>query len=759
LTGIVTKTPKSIETPPAKRPSLFRRPGAVLASVAVLAMLVSPLAAQKAGDPSQAQPGAWPAYGYDSGGTRHSPLTQITPENVEGLEVAWIYHMDPDRPETSVRSSTTTPIVADGRMYVGTPFGRVVALDPSTGRELWAYNLSGGDQPALRGLAYWPGNHEHSPRLIFGTANGNIVALDAATGAPAEGFGDEGVVDTKTPEIMNGFPEARYQYSAPPSIYQNVAIFGSRIQEAGARGPAGDVRAWNVITGELEWTFHSVPRPGELGHETWEGDSWRGRTGVNMWNMSTLDQDRGIAYLAFGAPTYDRYGGDRKGANLFSSSVVAVDAATGQYLWHFQTIHHDIWDYDQAAAPTLLTVRRDGRDIPAVAALSKTGLLFLLNRLNGEPLYNVTEVPVPPGTAPGEVAWPTQPVPDKPGPLIRMSFDVSELANISPEHTAACKALLERDGGGVGSKMFEPPRADRPSVRFPGGAGGPVWGGAVFDPRLGYFIFNTNQIGYLERIEQGEDGEWRHVGGRFWDRETRSPCQEPPWGELIAVNVNTGDVAWRSILGVSDHLPAGQQNTGRPGTGGPILTASGLLFIGATDDRRFRAFETATGKEIWSRQLDYAAHATPITYLGGDGRQYVTIVATGGSVLGTPMGGDSVVTFSLPTGGAAAPVVSSPRAEATVSPNPVPSVPRTSVPSSAAPAATPSKDLLSGEALVASSCSGCHARSIVSSQRKTREGWTETVYRMISFGLSLTDSEIERVVNYLTENHGAGEQH
>jgi len=619
----------------------FRYATVGLGTLALFATMTSAYAGTKPGD--------WPSYGYDAGGGRHSPLTQITPENVGKLAVAWIYHMNPNHPARTARSSTTTPLVVDGRMYVGTPFGRVVALDPTSGRELWVYALADGDQPALRGLGYWPGDREHPPRLIFGTARGRIIALDAATGKPAENFGVGGVVDTKTPEVMNGFPEALYGYSAPPSIYKNLAIFGSRLQEAGTKGPAGDVRAWNVVTGELVWTFHSVPQPGQPGHETWEDGSWRNRTGVNMWNMSTVDQERGIAYLAFGAPTYDRYGADRKGANLFSDSVVAVDADTGKYIWHFQTVHHDIWDYDQPAPPTLLTVRRGEKEIPAVAALNKTGLLFLLNRVTGEPIYGVTEVPVPRATASGEVAWPTQPIPNKPGPLARMSFDISELANVSPEHTAACQALIDKDGGAIGSKMFEPLRADRPSIRFPGGAGGPVWGGGVFDPRLGYFIFNSNNIGYLEKIQQGPDGAWTHVGGRFWDSATRSPCQKPPWGELIAVNVNTGDVAWRSILGVSENLPSGKQNTGRPGTGGAILTASGLLFIGATDDRRFRAFETLTGKEVWSYTLDHAAHATPIAYEGRDKRQYVAVVATGGSVLRSPVGGDSLVAFALPT--------------------------------------------------------------------------------------------------------------
>jgi quinoprotein glucose dehydrogenase len=596
-----------------------------------------------------AQPGDWPSYGNGEAGARFSPLKQITPANVSKLQPAWTYHMNPNPAATGPRPfSTTTPIVVDGKMFVGTPYGRVVALDPATGKELWAYKLTGGDQPAYRGLAYWPGDKAHKPRIIFGTNLGAIVALDAATGAPAAGFGVNGVVNAKTPEIMNGLTEGLYSFTAPPAIYQNIAIFGSKLSESGAKGPAGDARAWDIVTGKLLWTFHSIPRPGEKGHETWEGNSWSQRTGVNQWNMATVDTQRGIAYLAFGAPTYDRYGGDRKGNNLYSSSVVAVDAKTGKYIWHFQTVHHDIWDYDQDTPPTLLTVKSGGKIIPAVAVMNKSALLFLLDRVTGKAIYGVTERPVPAATAPGERASPTQPFPNKPGPLTRMSFDMSELANITPEHRAACEALIARDGGAVGSKMYEPLRSDRPQIRFPGGAGGPEWGGGAFDAGLGYFVFASNQVGYLEKISQRSDGEWGHTGGRFVDPKDRSPCQTTPWGELIAVNVNTGDVAWRSVLGVTDGFPEGKKATGRPANGGPILTAGGLIFIAGTDDARIRAFNTQTGKELWAYKFDYAAHATPISYLGADGRQYVAVVSTGGSYLGSPTGGDSLVSFALP---------------------------------------------------------------------------------------------------------------
>ena len=618
----------------------------------VLALLAASLPLSVTAAPA-GKPGDWPEYGYDSGGGRYSPLTQITPDNVNRLQPAWTYHMNPEpqKPLARVPFATTTPLVVDGRMFLGTPYGRVVALDATTGKQLWAYELPSGDQPPFRGLGYWPGDTRHAPRLIFGTLRGKMIALDAATGAPSRGFGENGIVDTKTPEIMNGLPDAFYGYSAPPVIYKNIAITGSRVQESPGKGASGDARAWNVITGKLEWTFHSIPRPGEKFHETWEDDGWKQRSGVNIWNMLSVDQARGIAYLPFGAPTFDRYGGDHKGANLFANSLVAVEAATGKYLWHFQTVHHDIWDLDLHTTPVLLTVKKEGpkgtENIPAVAVMNKTAFLFLLNRVTGEPIYGVTEKPVPPSSVASEKAWPTQPFPNKPEPMTRMAFDLSEVADNTPEHQAICQGIIDK-GQLVGSGMFEPIRDDRAMIRFPGAAGGPEWGGGAFDPKQGLFVFNSNQLGYVEKLVQRADGEWNMTAARFVDPKTQTPCQKGPWGELIAVNVNTGDIAWRSLLGVTDHFPEGKKDTGRPGNGGPILTAGGVTFIGGTDDRRFRAYETRTGKELWTVKLDYSAHATPITYQGKDGRQYVAIVATGGSYLNSPTGGDSLMVWALP---------------------------------------------------------------------------------------------------------------
>ena len=615
----------------------------------MLAALATCLVAPAAAAPTFAKEGDWTAYGHDSGGGRFSPLTQITPQNVSKLAPAWTYHMNPtpDVQSTRVPYSTTTPLVANSVLYLGTPYGRVVALDSTTGKQLWAWQLPGNDQPSVRGLAYWPGDGAHGPRLVFGSTQGRLIALDAKTGAPAKGFGTDGMVDTKTPEIMNGLPNAYYGYSAPPNIYKNLAIIGSRVQEAPAKGASGDVRAWDVVTGKLAWTFHTIPRPGEKFHETWEDDGWKQRSGTNVWNMLTVDAKRGIAYLPIGAPTFDRYGGDHKGSNLFSDSLVAVNAATGKYLWHYQVTHHDIWDWDLDTPPVLLDVKKDGKTIPAVAAMNKNALLFILNRVTGEPIFGVTETPVPASPVASENASPTQPVPNKPAQLARNSFALSEVAQLTPEHTAACQKMIA-DGHLTGSQAFEPIPTDHPIIRFPGGEGGPEWAGGAFDPKLGLFVVNTNNLGYVEQLQQKADGEWGMTSTNFRDRVTRMPCQTPPWGMLTAVNVNTGDIAWQVNLGVTDSLPEGKQNTGRPSNGGPIVTAGGVTFIGGTDDQRFRAFDSKTGKELWTAKLDYSAHATPITWQGKDKRQYVGVVATGGSYLGSPTGGDSLLVWALP---------------------------------------------------------------------------------------------------------------
>ena len=650
--------------------------GVILAGAVVI---VASTLAQSKPEQRPAASNEWPTYGHDPGGMRFSPLTQITPANVNQLKPAWVYHLrPPDAPGAPAAPapgrgrgrgsrfspSQTTPLVINGVMYISSPFSRVVALDPTTGVEQWAFQVPG---PSTRGVEYWPGDAQTPPQIVFGTSTAKLISLDAKTGKPNEAFGDKGVVDLNTPEILQGLPGSNGMGS-PPIVYKNLVITGGRTQENPPQGPAGDVRAWDMRTGKLVWTFRSVPRAGEKYVETWGGDSWKNRSGVNVWGFLTVDAVRGIVYMPFGAPSVDQYGGDRAGDNLFGTSIVAADANTGKYLWHFQVVHHDIWDADLAGAPALVDVKQGGRTVPAVAVINKTGLLFLLDRVTGKPIYGVEERPVPQSDVPLERTSKTQPFPLKPPPLSRMAMTAADVATVTPELEAACKALM--DGVQLGGPYL-PVSYKRLRVQFPGNHGGVNWGGTSFNPQLGFLFVSTSELGQLSGLKdrdanatgpaqgagQGNrvhpEGPYEGVpgGGRFSTRDNgpqQLPCQQPPWGQLTAVNVNTGEFAWRVPLGVTDSLPPGKQNTGRPGNGGSIATAGGLVFIGATDDSRFRAFDAKTGKELWTVKLGGAAHATPSTYLGKDGRQYVVITSTGGGFFDAPLTDDSITAFALP---------------------------------------------------------------------------------------------------------------
>ena len=651
----------------------------LLAAAAALPVCLH-LGAQSRGSAAAAST-EWPTYGHDSGGLRFSPVTQLTPANAARLQVAWVYHMRPPAPSSPPAEapqgrgegrgrygsrflvSQTTPLVINGVMFLTTPYGRVVALDPTTGKELWVYHVPNGP-PTSRGVEYWPGDATTPPQILFGTSDGKLMSLDAKTGVPNPAFGDGGAVNLNTAEILRG-ASGNNALASPPTVYKHLIITGGRTQENPPLGPAGDVRAWDVHTGKLAWTFRSIPQAGEKFNDTWGGDSWRNRSGVNVWGFITVDVQRGIAYLPFGAPSVDQYGGDRPGDNLFGTSVVAVDANTGKYLWHFQLVHHDIWDADISSPPALIDVRRQGRTIPAVAVVAKPGLVFLLDRVTGKPIYGVEERPVPSSEVPLERAAKTQPFPLKPPPLSRMTMTMADIATVTPELEAACRKLAE--GVQMGGP-FMPQGYNRLSVRFPGNHGGVNWGGTSFNPQLGFLFVNTNEMGQLAGLRDRDpkatgsarpDGVGNRVhptgpyegvpgGGRFKDEASNMYCQQPPWGLLTAVNVNTGEFAWRVPLGLTESLPPEKQRTGRPGNGGTIATAGGLVFVGATDDARFRAFDAKTGEEVWTYKLGGAAQATPSTYLGKDGRQYVVITATGGGFFGAPLTDDSVMAFALP---------------------------------------------------------------------------------------------------------------
>ena len=596
--------------------------------------------------------GDWPTYGHDLAGTRFSPLKQITAANVNTLARAWTYHMKPEGAAGGGRVWEVSPLVINGVMYLTTSYNHVVALDPETGSELWSYEVKGG-QPAQRGLEFWAGDKQAPAQVFFGTTDGRLIALNAKTGQPVPGFGVEGSVNLKQ-GVMNDIPNAPYGLDSPPVVFKNVIVTGAHVQESPELGAAGDTRAWDVHTGKLLWQFHSIPRPGEPGHETWGGDSWKNRSGVNTWGFFTVDTARGIVYMPFGEPTADYYGVDRPGNNLYGTSLVAVDALTGKVKWYFQAVHHDVWDYDLGAPPVLFDVARNGRKIPAVGQITKMGLLFILDRVTGKPIFGVEERPVPTDDmVPGDTASATQPFPVKPPPLARNSFSKADIATVTPEHRKFCEDLLASGDLHFGGPFTH--YSLQPSIIFPSSIGGGNWNPPSFDPSLGYLFVNTMDFGSLNQMVKNPEGSRAAYSRngyrgaiRFWDPATSMPCNQPPWGRIFAINVNTGEIAWQSILGITESLPAEKQRTGRPNLGGSVATAGGLVFIGATDDSRFRAFESKSGKEVWVTQIDAGAHSAPIAYHGKNGKQYIAVIATGGGFLGDRSNADSLIAFALP---------------------------------------------------------------------------------------------------------------
>jgi quinoprotein glucose dehydrogenase len=602
-------------------------------------------------------PVGWSASNYDQSANRYSPLTQITPANVSTLQRAWSIHLKPVGYSGKLLVDEAIPIVIGDTMYVGSPYGAVIALDATSGAEKWRFQLPNNDVPAKRGIAYWQGGGGRPGSIVFGSNAGALYSINAATGRLNDWFGDKGVVNTKTPEVMQTGMDVPYSHLSSPTIFKNLIITGAGTGEgpggsSGGAGPAGDTRAWDAMTGKLVWTFHTVPRPGEFGYDSWGAGSAKNRSGVNVWGYMSLDEARGILYMPLGAPNNDRVGTDRPGNNLFSSSVVAVDANTGKYLWHFQLVHHDVWDYDMQSAPLVVDLQRGRDTIPALLVVNKTGLLFTLNRVTGKPIFDVVERPVPKSDVPGEHVSPTQPFPVKPEPLTQMTISRDNLYKGEPQHQSYCEHMVDDNNMKLGGP-YMPIASERYSISPPGPQGGINFWGPAYDPKLHLFVSNTTNLFQPMRLVRQPDGSWINAGPlaglrRFGDPDRHLLCGPTPWGELVAVNMDTGNIAYRKTLGVSDMLPPGLQNTGRPSTGGVILTASGLTFVGGTDDFRFRAFATATGDKLWEIKLPSSIEATPITYMGADGRQFVTVVATGGSLTGSDVTNDEIIAFALP---------------------------------------------------------------------------------------------------------------
>jgi quinoprotein glucose dehydrogenase len=610
-----------------------------VSAAAILALLTAVAASPQR--PSQQSGGEWPMYRGDYAGTGYSPLSQIDATNVGRLTRAWSYSLDSSSGPAGGRgpNSQVTPIVVNGVMYVSAA-NRVVALDPATGQEIWQHAVRGGP-PSRRGVAFWSGGRGTPSRIIF-TSGSRLIALDAETGTPAAGFGPNGEVDIGVP------------YNSVPLVYGNVVVVGAN-SPPGTGGGIGNPRAFDARTGAKLWEFSSVPQPGTVGHDTWDGESWQNRLGLNAWPFYfTLDEERGLLFVPLASPIGGAYGGDRKGANLFGNSVVALDVQTGAYKWHFQTIHHDLWDADPPAPPSLFDITQNGRTIPALGVTTKSGYLYILHRETGQPIFGVEERPVPESDVPGELAFPTQPFPVKPPPLARNTYAPADLVtaeDTTPEHARACAELVAKIGGVYNAGPFTPwryrgdgPAQPPPALVFPGGLGGANWGGIASDPSSGYLFVVTQDVGALGWIEKTKEGSPQPYQKATPGRGTFDvpmgdlawPCQKPPWGRLTAVDASTGDIAWQIPLGVTDQLPAGRRNTGRPALAGAIATGSGLLFIASTDDNHFRAFEARTGKELWVTTLERRGNANPLTYQTA-GKQYVAIVAT-----------DQLVAYALP---------------------------------------------------------------------------------------------------------------
>jgi quinoprotein glucose dehydrogenase len=599
----------------------------------------------------------WRHWGGDAGGQKHAALKQINKSNVAQLKPAWTFRTGDvsDGSKYIMRSAfESTPLVVDGIMYVTTPFNRVIALQPETGEQIWAFDpkidmTRSANLFISRGCSYWTDGRKK--RILHGTQMGRMYSLDAATGKLDESFGDKGSIDLRK-GVADGYEDRGYGITSPPAIYKNLVITGAWASDGEPRGPAGDVRAFDVHTGRLVWTFHTIPRAGEFGNDTWEGKSWEGRGGANVWSVMSVDTKRGLVFLPLTSPSTDLYGGDRKGANLFGDSVVALDAATGKRVWHFQTVHHNIWDYDLPAQPALVTVKSGGKLIDAVAQVAKTGFTFLFERATGKPVFPIEERPVPASEVPGEQAWPTQPYPTKPPPFARQSMRLDELTNVTPESRKFCEALIKD----AELKPLFTPVGLKTTVLFPGTNGGTNWGGASFDPATRTLYVNSMDVGMVFRHEKRPEGSiipYRSRGvaspnSRFWDNKLYS-CQQPPWGHLTAIDLDKGEFRWRVPLGEYDELTKrGVPVTGTPNLGGSLVTDGGLLFIAATNDARFRAFDKDTGAKLWEVRLPASGHANPMTfYSAKTGKQYVVIAAGGGNKYNSTYS-DSLIAYALP---------------------------------------------------------------------------------------------------------------
>jgi len=661
----------------------------------------------------------WPAYGGGPEGIRYSELQQINRSNVANLRVAWSYDT-----ADGTGDAQTQPIMIDGVLFGLTPRHKVVALDAATGKLLWRFDSGVAGRGANRSVVYWSSGDD---RRIFAAVRSFVYALDAHTGKRISSFGKDGRIDLR--ENLGRDPEKQSIVETSPGIiYKDLLIVGDRTPES-LPAPPGDIRAYDVRTGALRWTFHTIPHPGEPGHETWPKDAWTYTGAANNWAGMAIDEKRGIVYVPTGSAASDFYGADRLGDNLYANCLIALNAATGQRVWHFQGVKHDIWDRDFPSPPALVTVKHDGKMVDAVAQTTKQGFVYLFDRTDGTPLFPIESKKYPASATPSEVTSETQVLPTKPAPFARQLLTEDMLSTRTPEvHRWALDKFRTFHSGG----QFVPFRVDQETVIFPGFDGGAEWGGSAFDPQTGLLYVNANDVVWTsslaensggtsglqlyrrqcaschgdnmqgappqfpslvglsgkrsvpqilavmkqgagrmpsfpnlsteaatsiaEYILKGESKElapvetsqpkYRFTGYHKFLDPDGYPAVAPPWGTLNAINLNTGEYAWKIPLGEYPEL--GLKNTGSENYGGPIVTAGGLVFIAATNfDRKFRAFDKATGKLLWESTLPFSGNATPITY-ELKGKQYVVIYATNGKAGKDAPSGGIYVAFALP---------------------------------------------------------------------------------------------------------------